>query len=79
VKCIRRQLEKNGQLLERNKDGISYREHFMLREAFMGIVLDHPNIAKMHSYAFGKKHFYFFCEMVHGQVLKLNCENITRY
>ncbi|KAJ3222625.1 serine threonine-protein kinase [Chytriomyces hyalinus] len=67
VKCIKRQIDVPNQLpAERNKDGIALREHFMLREALVGLMLDHPNIIKMHSYLTGKNHFYFFYEYLEG-------------
>ncbi|KAJ3408005.1 serine/threonine-protein kinase KIN2 [Chytriomyces hyalinus] len=70
VKCIKRQIDVPNQLpAERNKDGIALREHFMLREALVGLTLDHPNIIKMHSYLTGKNHFYFFYEYLEGMDL----------
>ncbi|KAJ3409668.1 serine/threonine-protein kinase KIN2 [Chytridiales sp. JEL 0842] len=67
VKCVKRPVDKPSlKPSERNKDGISYREHFMIREALMGIILDHPNIVKLHSFIVGKRHFYFFYEYVPG-------------
>ncbi|KAJ3098977.1 serine/threonine-protein kinase KIN2 [Phlyctochytrium planicorne] len=70
VKCVRRQTERSdGSKVERNKDGVSYREHFLIREALMGVLLDHPNIIRMHSYVMGVKHFYFFFEYVPGKDL----------
>ncbi|KAJ3076779.1 serine/threonine-protein kinase KIN2 [Podochytrium sp. JEL0797] len=56
-------------LMARNVDGIALREHFMIREALVGVTLDHPNIIKMHSYLIGKNHFYFFYEFLDGMDL----------
>ncbi|KAJ3115544.1 hypothetical protein HK100_001308 [Physocladia obscura] len=67
VKCIKRQADQPNQPpASRSRDGIALREHFMLREALVGLSLDHPNIAKMHSCFFGRNHFYFFCELAEG-------------
>ncbi|KAI8612064.1 kinase-like domain-containing protein [Chytriomyces sp. MP71] len=70
VKSIKRQIDQlNQPPVERNKDGIALREHFMIREALVGLTLDHPNIIKMHSYVIGKSHFYFFYEYLAGMDL----------
>ncbi|ORY42033.1 kinase-like protein [Rhizoclosmatium globosum] len=70
VKSIKRQGESTDQSpVVRNKDGIALREHFMIREALVGVTLDHPNILKMHSYVVGKNHFYFFYEYLEGMDL----------
>ncbi|KAJ3134112.1 serine/threonine-protein kinase KIN2, partial [Irineochytrium annulatum] len=69
VKCVKRQREKPGKKYERNEHGICFREHFMLREALMGCLLDHPNIIRMHSFIMGHNHFYFFFEHVEGMDL----------
>ncbi|KAI8837030.1 kinase-like domain-containing protein [Chytridium lagenaria] len=73
VKLVRHiptgKIKADGTKLERNNDGVSYKEHFMIREALMGVLLEHPNIIRMHSYAMGVKHFYFFFEYVAGKDL----------
>ncbi|KAJ3329769.1 serine/threonine-protein kinase KIN2 [Blyttiomyces sp. JEL0837] len=69
VKCVHRPVDKEPAIVSRNKDGFCYREHFMLREALVGVILDHPNIIKMHSYVVGHKHFYFFYEHMPGMDL----------
>ncbi|KAJ3345365.1 serine/threonine-protein kinase KIN2 [Entophlyctis luteolus] len=66
VKSIKREDTKYVGALTRNRDGIALREHFMLREALVGIALDHPNIIRMHSYVIGRNHFYFFYEYLEG-------------
>jgi serine/threonine protein kinase len=70
VKCIRREKEpRSGKALDRNRDGICQRELFMLREALVGTLLEHPNILQMHSFVVGKGHFYFFYEYLPGDDL----------
>lgn len=42
------------------------RELYMIREACLGIILDHSNIVKLHSAVLGENHFYCFFEHVVG-------------
>ncbi|KAI9351171.1 kinase-like domain-containing protein [Zopfochytrium polystomum] len=66
VKCVRREREVANRPLLRNADGICHKELFMLREALVGVLLDHPNIIQMHSFFIGRRHFYFFYEYIPG-------------
>jgi serine/threonine protein kinase len=45
------------------------RELYMIREACIGIMLQHPNIVKLHSAVLGENHFYCFFELVDGEDL----------
>lgn len=45
------------------------REIYMIREATLGIMLDHPNIVKLHSAVLGENHFYCFFEWIQGEDL----------
>jgi tRNA A-37 threonylcarbamoyl transferase component Bud32 len=42
------------------------RELYMIREACLGIILDHTNIVKLHSAVLGENHFYCFFEHIVG-------------
>ncbi|KAL5033549.1 hypothetical protein BDV3_000521 [Batrachochytrium dendrobatidis] len=45
------------------------RELYMIREAALGAMLDHPNIVKLHSAVLGENHFYCFFEHIVGEDL----------
>ncbi|KAJ3260295.1 serine/threonine-protein kinase KIN2 [Boothiomyces macroporosus] len=45
------------------------RELYMIREACLGIMLQHPNIVRLHSAVLGENHFYCFFEHVEGEDL----------
>eukprot|EP00842_Homolaphlyctis_polyrhiza_P000271 jgi/Hompol1/1244/HPOL_001760-RA len=52
------------------------RELYMIREAALCILLDHPNIVRLHSAVLGENHFYCFFEYVEGEDL---VDYIARY
>jgi serine/threonine protein kinase len=64
---------------------IHKRELYMIREACLGIMLNHPNIVRLHTAVLGQNHFYCFFEFVEGEDLvdfisregKMN-ENLVR-
>ena len=41
----------------------------MIREACLGMMLQHHNIVKLHSAVLGENHFYCFFELVEGEDL----------
>ncbi|KAH9271614.1 hypothetical protein BASA83_006224 [Batrachochytrium salamandrivorans] len=45
------------------------RELYMIREAALGAMLDHPNIVRLHSAVLGENHFYCFFEHIEGEDL----------
>ncbi|KAI8918760.1 kinase-like domain-containing protein [Entophlyctis helioformis] len=45
------------------------RELYMIREACLGVMLDHTNIVRLHSAVLGENHFYCFFEHVEGEDL----------
>ncbi|KAJ3277155.1 serine/threonine-protein kinase KIN2 [Terramyces sp. JEL0728] len=45
------------------------RELYMIREACLGIMLQHPNVVRLHSAVLGENHFYCFFEHVEGEDL----------
>jgi serine/threonine protein kinase len=45
------------------------RELYMIREAVVGIMLDHPGIVKLDTAVLGENHFYCFYEWVQGEDL----------
>jgi hypothetical protein len=45
---------------------IHKRELLMIREAALGVVLNHPNIVRLHSTVLGTNHFYCFFEYIPG-------------
>ena len=45
---------------------IHKRELLMIREAALGVVLNHPNIVRLHSTVLGTNHFYCFFEYISG-------------
>lgn len=45
---------------------IHKRELLMIREAALGVVLNHPNIVRLHSTVLGTNHFYCFFEYIAG-------------
>ena len=45
------------------------RELYMIREATLGIMLEHPNIVKLYHAVLGENHFYCFFEWVEGEDL----------
>jgi len=52
----------SAQAIER----IHKRELLMIREAALGVVLNHPNIVRLHSTVLGNNHFYCFFEYIPG-------------
>ena len=48
---------------------IHKRELLMIREAALGMVLDHPNIVRLKNTILGEQHFYCFFEYICGQDL----------
>lgn len=77
VKAVNRPKDSNGataseDTLTRNPAALAKiykRELYMLREACLGIMLQHPNIVRLHSAKLGAKHFYCFFELVEGEDL----------
>ncbi|KAI8800680.1 kinase-like domain-containing protein [Cladochytrium replicatum] len=45
------------------------RELYMIREACVGMCLDHPNIVKLNNAVLGEHHFYCFFEYIEGEDL----------
>ncbi|KAI8906274.1 kinase-like domain-containing protein, partial [Gorgonomyces haynaldii] len=45
------------------------RELYMIREATLGIMLNHPHLVKLYSAVLGENHFYCFFEFVQGEDL----------
>ena len=45
------------------------RELYMIREAALGVMLEHPNIVRLHSAVLGENHFYCFFDYVEGEDL----------
>ena len=81
VKAVRRPKVSRGQPEGSSKlnpaalSKVYKRELYMIREACMGIMLQHPNIARLHSAALGENHFYCFFEHIDGEDL---VDHITR-
>lgn len=78
VKAVRRPKLANG-MTANNRDAnystpetlekIYKRELYMIREACLGMMLQHENIVKLHSAVLGENHFYCFFELVDGEDL----------
>lgn len=74
VKAVRRPKLNQG-----NKEGMTRvykRELYMIREACLGNMLNHPNIVKLTSAFLGENHFYCFFELVEGEDL---VDHISRF
>nr|KAJ3412747.1 serine/threonine-protein kinase KIN2 [Polyrhizophydium stewartii] len=78
VKAVRRPHTANGATVtetELNRldleslNKVYKRELYMIREASLGALLDHPNIVRLHSAVLGINHFYCFFEYVGGEDL----------
>lgn len=78
MKAVRRPKMSNGQtatethvqLMDKAAMAKVYkRELFMIREAALGSMLDHPNIVKLNSAVLGENHFYCFFELAVGEDL----------
>jgi serine/threonine protein kinase len=78
VKAVRRPKLANGMTANSreanyvNPDGLEKiykRELYMIREACVGMMLQHENIVKLHSAVLGENHFYCFFELVEGEDL----------
>ena len=69
VKAVRRPKVPNSHDQPISSDVIGRihkRELLMIREAALGVVMNHPNIVRLHSTALGTNHFYCFFEYVSG-------------
>jgi serine/threonine protein kinase len=71
VKAIRRPKTKaNHDTLNTDEANKLYRkELYMIREALIGTVLEHPNLVRLFSAILGDNHFYCFFEFVSGEDL----------
>lgn len=78
VKAVRRPKLANGMTANSREadyaspdslEKIYKRELYMIREACLGMMLQHNNIVKLHSAVLGENHFYCFFELVEGEDL----------